>query len=158
MNVSQQLKSRAEAFRKELLLGLSRAEDVIAWADGIVASEDAPHISFIELSMAPQQALWAITDLLKAIPGEPSEQVVRSLVFCRLRDVLRDRPHGIFGSATRSAAYPDRFPKQVWLPLSWASPRGPQAGPQTPARAHAEAFLGSRVRLGAYGHHHPPKP
>ena len=99
-------KSRAEAFRKELLLGITSTKDVIAWADAIVAAEDEPHISVIELSMAVGHGAWEIADLLKAIPGEPSQQLIKTLVFRRLRDVLRERPGELrrFGSIFLSLA------------------------------------------------------
>jgi hypothetical protein len=100
MEESQERKSRAEAFRKELHLGITSTRDVIAWADAIVAAEDKPHISVIELSMAVGHGQWEIADLLKEIPGEPSQHLVRTLVFRRLRDVLRERPEALrrFGS------------------------------------------------------------
>jgi hypothetical protein len=106
MEAAQERKSRAEAFRKELLLGITSTKEVIAWADGIVAAEDEPHISVIELSMAVGHGPWEIADLLKAIPGEPSPDLVKASVFRRLRDVLRERPGELrrFGSIFLSLA------------------------------------------------------
>jgi len=106
MDPSKDLKSRAEAFRKELLLGLTSTKDVIAWADAVIAEQDKPHISVIELSMAGGHGPCEVADLLKAIPGEGSEAAVRKLVFCRLRDVLRDRPEELhrYGSIFLSLA------------------------------------------------------
>lgn len=100
MKVSQEIKSRAEALRREFLLGLTSAAEVIAWADGVIAAEREPDISVIELAMAGHRGPADIVHLLAAIPGEPSDALVRHLVFCRLRDVLRAQPQRLrrFGS------------------------------------------------------------
>jgi len=92
MEVSQDIKSRAEAFRREFLFGLTSATEVVAWADSVITAEEEPDISIIELAMAGNRGAAEIVHLLAAIPGEPSDGMVRHLVFCRMRDVLRAQP------------------------------------------------------------------
>jgi hypothetical protein len=100
------IKTQASAFRKALLLGLVAIDEVIAWADSVVAVEDQPHTSVIEVSLAGGRRGWEVADLLEAVPGDADSAIVQRIVFCKMRDLLQKNPGDIlrFGTIFLSLA------------------------------------------------------
>jgi hypothetical protein len=65
-------KDMAEFFRLSLLAGLCEPSSVASWADSVVASEESPHIAFIELCIGCSQPISTVQTLLGDIPGRPT--------------------------------------------------------------------------------------
>jgi hypothetical protein len=57
-----------------LYLRLIKPEQVVAWADSMIAATEAPPEWMIELSMVDQSDILAIFEKLRAVPGQPGDQ------------------------------------------------------------------------------------
>jgi hypothetical protein len=95
VGTAEDIKTQACGFQKVLLLGLVAVDEVIAWADSVVASQEQPHTSIIEVSMAGGRPGWEVADLLDAVPGDGDKAMVQRIVFRKMRDVLKKDPDEI---------------------------------------------------------------
>ena len=59
--------SQAALYRAALLLGLMRGEDVIAWADAVIASDAAAPAACVEIATTPPGDLTALRERLFAL-------------------------------------------------------------------------------------------
>jgi hypothetical protein len=66
MNICEQ----AEAFRLLLLMGVIEKSDVISWADGIIAAQDAVPEWLLDISLAANQDKWTVEAKLREVRGE----------------------------------------------------------------------------------------
>jgi hypothetical protein len=106
VGTTEDIKTQASAFRKALLLGLIAVDQVIEWADSVVAVQAQPHTSVIEVSLAGGRRGWEVADLLDSVPGDSDPAMVQRIVFCKMRDVLQKNPGEIdrFGTIFLSLA------------------------------------------------------
>jgi hypothetical protein len=83
---------QATFFRGALLLGLTRGERVVAWADAVLATDPAPPAAFVDLSTCPSDDLTQMRHRLLSIGHEKeSDAVVRALVGHVHRDLSSGR-------------------------------------------------------------------
>lgn len=71
------IKQEAERLRLHLLMGLIDRNRVVAWADATIkVMKETPFIELIDVSLAGDQALPEMAQLLRAIPGEEDLAIV----------------------------------------------------------------------------------
>jgi hypothetical protein len=63
------LGEKAEYLRLVLAMGLITPDEVVAWADRLIAALDDPPIQVIDVSLAGSRPAVEIMDLLAAVPG-----------------------------------------------------------------------------------------
>ncbi len=71
MNICEQ----AEAFRLLLLMEVIDKSEIIAWADGIIATQDTLPEWLLDVSLAANEDKWAIEGKLREVRGEASPVV-----------------------------------------------------------------------------------
>lgn len=95
-------KDLGEFYRLGSLSGLIPISTIVEWAEGIVASDDRPHIAYIELCLAGSKSPAEVQTLLIDVPGQPSgDLAIRMLL----------------GHAARLVASPDFLFEAVLLRL-----------------------------------------
>jgi hypothetical protein len=75
-----------------LLLGLVNGHDVVAWADGVIATSDAPHPALFDVSLTPPHDLSGLRVALQPLAGEgESPDLVREMLALAARDLATGR-------------------------------------------------------------------
>ncbi len=143
---------QATFYRAALLLGLIRADRVVAWADAVISADPSPSLVFTELATCPPADLTLLRQRLLLIGREKEpDEVVRAIVGLVHRDLASGR---------RSLADTMTVLKQLRAMLAVTPELNEQlktlavdmweSAPGTPARAAAEA----RVRDWLARHEH----
>jgi hypothetical protein len=84
----QQLRQIATFYRAALLLGIVSGEDVIAWADAVIARDaDAPS-QLIDLSMIPSSDLSELRHALQPLTTDTESLAILRALFDRARNDL----------------------------------------------------------------------
>jgi hypothetical protein len=73
--VSRDLKVQAEVYRLGLLSGYFTNDDVINWADHVIAEEDQPAIEVIDIAFGKRLTSVDLARLLEKVKGEVKEDL-----------------------------------------------------------------------------------
>ncbi len=79
--VSRNLKTQAEVYRLGLLIGYFTNEDVINWADQVIAEEDQPAIEVIDIGFGKRLKRDDLARLLGEIKGEVEADLPFKIIF-----------------------------------------------------------------------------
>src|SRR5262249_36851747 len=91
MAPSPSLKELAEFHRRALALGLLTPEEVVSWADGVIAGAPEPDRAIIDVSLTGHDARRLLEELVR-VPGAARGLVVAGLLLARLGTVLAQDP------------------------------------------------------------------
>ena len=89
---ANEIRTQAEAFACALEVGAVVVDDVIMWADAIIAREDHPHWAICELATCRREYPPDVVHRLRDVPGVPDLAVSRGLVLQMLRASLTRDP------------------------------------------------------------------
>ena len=104
------LREDAETMRLALAMGLVTADEVVAWADRLIAELDEPPIQLINVSLSGSSPAYMIVDLLAAIPGRGDLALAAH------------RALGSFLQRFRTGAISlERAAEMLWAYSNWAS-------------------------------------
>jgi hypothetical protein len=82
------LRDRAASLELMLEAGIASVADVVAWADGVIASEPAPHWALCELSLMGTKRSADVVVALRDVPGVANPEVVAALIAHMLARIL----------------------------------------------------------------------
>lgn len=86
--------------RTALLLGLTRGESVIVWAESVIAREDAPPHALLELAMVPAGDLSALRHALWPLCIDPEPMPVIERVLALVHDDLASERRSLDDTVT----------------------------------------------------------
>ena len=82
----------AAVYRAALLLGLVRGDDVIKWADAVLAADESAPVAFAEIATTPPEDITALRRQLFEIAGEGNSGfVVHRVIGLVHRDLASGR-------------------------------------------------------------------
>jgi hypothetical protein len=90
----QALRQIATFYRAALLLGIVSGDDVIAWADGVIARDADASAQLIDLSMIPPSDLSELRHALQPLTAETESLAILRALFDRARSDLESGRRG----------------------------------------------------------------
>lgn len=129
MNESKQALNRkefAEFLRYGLITRLCSVEEVVRWAESVVASEEKPHVSFIDLCVVDDLSPAEVQALLTHVPGDAASDIPVGLLLGRahrLHSTEEIQPDDLLMRLYRGALISSQsrvpFPERVYHQLAW---------------------------------------
>ncbi|HLJ55392.1 MAG TPA: hypothetical protein VKT77_10160 [Chthonomonadaceae bacterium] len=89
------IKEKAESFRRGLHLGLHAVADVIPWLDAVIDEEPEPDIAIIEAALSGSRGPLAVADRLAEVPGTFDRRAVTARLIGAMVGLLRRDPSKI---------------------------------------------------------------
>lgn len=119
--MSTNLRNRAEALAVGLEIGSTSVDDVVAWADSVIAAEEHPHWSLCEIATMGKSYEPDVARALREVPGELDEAWVRQEVIRQLaRGLAEDRSRADkIASALYNLAMAEELPDEELRSIAW---------------------------------------
>src|SRR5262245_5976201 len=86
---SMNLCEQAEAFRLLLIMGIATKSEMLAWADGVIASDAAPPGWLLDVSLAANEDDHAFEARLRELPCEANRTVAAYAALDRFAEEFR---------------------------------------------------------------------
>lgn len=119
--MSTNFRNRAEAMAVGLEIGSVGVDDVVAWADSVIASEAEPHWSVCELATMGRSYEPDVVQALREVPGELDDTWVRHEVIRQLaRGLAQDRTRADkIAQALYNLAMAEELPDDELRSVAW---------------------------------------